>query len=866
MTAVSSTANRVRRFTGRAADAPQYDAFISYSHAADGKLAPKLQEGLQRLARPLFRPRALHVFRDETGLSVTAALWPTIQRALDRSRYFILLASPASATSKWVNEEIEHWLTQSPAAREGNATQRLLIVLTDGEIGWDPARQRFDDLPNNALGPRLHGVFAHEPLWVDLRDARTQDDLSLLNPYFRGKVADLAATIHGKSKDELIGEDVRMARRTRRLAWTASLLLAGLTATAAATAVTAVRQRDQARSRALATSAVAQLDVDPRESLDRAVRAVETAPTDEAISALRESLIRSSLIAEMVADSGRIASAEFSPRGDRIVTDVELPGGRWYLQTWSATSGARGCAAPGTELRRFTADSVGMVTTDTRVLDVLTCAPLQRDTAEGEISGLRLEIVGSPLHPQALRDVRTGRTVLDFPRDMYGLGSWTISADERWVVTFEGKGINRPVGGSEGVGTSASVWLLGETGGAEAAAETFLVGHRRAINTATFGFNAIATGSDDRTVRIWTQRSLLGWQQAAVLPGHRSAVTQVRLSPDDGRVVSVAADGTARLWWTGTGTTVHSLTEDVFAERYGLRLPVLRGAQPDGMPVLTRDGRRVVAAVDEMSIAVWDAATGARVGPVLELWPFYTAELPAPSEVKHLEERLSPDGTRILVPLGDRALLTDDSTVLVVEVATGKVVGTLHSGFAGVAAYSSDGRQIATAGSDGTVRLWNARTFAPGRVLQLPDTRALYLSFSPDGKRIVISSVDVMVRIWDPETNGLLELFGHEGGVYQGVIQAFFSPDGALVVSVGDDGVRVWDARSGKMLRQYFYDHVAWAHLSPDCGRLVVGMWAEEGAAHTLPFGACGPVERMMALARSRIRTVAAGAPARRTR
>ena len=52
-----------------------YDAFISYSHTADGKLAPAVQNGLQRLARSWRSVRALKVFRDETGLSVNPHLW-----------------------------------------------------------------------------------------------------------------------------------------------------------------------------------------------------------------------------------------------------------------------------------------------------------------------------------------------------------------------------------------------------------------------------------------------------------------------------------------------------------------------------------------------------------------------------------------------------------------------------------------------------------------------------------------------------------------------------------------------------------------------------------------------------------------------
>lgn len=70
-----------------------YNAFISYSHAADGRLAPALQDGLQRLAKPWNRRRALNIFRDDTALSVSHALWSSIQTALDEAEWFIFLPS-----------------------------------------------------------------------------------------------------------------------------------------------------------------------------------------------------------------------------------------------------------------------------------------------------------------------------------------------------------------------------------------------------------------------------------------------------------------------------------------------------------------------------------------------------------------------------------------------------------------------------------------------------------------------------------------------------------------------------------------------------------------------------------------------------
>ena len=82
-----------------------YKAFISYSHAADGRLAPALQTALHRFAKPWYRLRAVRVFRDKTPLAATPALWPSIEKALAQSDYVILLASPEAAASEWVQRE-----------------------------------------------------------------------------------------------------------------------------------------------------------------------------------------------------------------------------------------------------------------------------------------------------------------------------------------------------------------------------------------------------------------------------------------------------------------------------------------------------------------------------------------------------------------------------------------------------------------------------------------------------------------------------------------------------------------------------------------------------------------------------------------
>jgi hypothetical protein len=198
---------------------PGYDAFISYSHAVDGKLAPSLQTGLQRFAKPWYRLRAMRVFRDQTNLSASPHLWNSIQEALDSSRYFILLASPEAARSEWVEKEVGYWLDHKPRSN-------LLIAVTDGELAWNSTTNKFDRPQTTSLPPSLMDAFEGEPLYVDLRWARSEHHVSSSHPRFRECVADLAATLQGRAKDEIVGEDVRQHRRAIRLARAAVALLA----------------------------------------------------------------------------------------------------------------------------------------------------------------------------------------------------------------------------------------------------------------------------------------------------------------------------------------------------------------------------------------------------------------------------------------------------------------------------------------------------------------------------------------------------------------------------------------------------------------------------------------------------------------
>jgi hypothetical protein len=269
-----------------------YNAFISYSHAADGKLAPAMQSALQRLAKPWYQRSKIRIFRDQTSLSANPALWSSIEKALAESEYFLLMASPEAAQSKWVRKEIEWWLSN-------RTIERMLILLTDGELAWDEATNDFDWKKTTALAANLRSQFKNEPLYVDLRWAKKEHHLSLRHSQFRAAVLDLAAPLHGQPKDELDGEDVRQYRRVRLWIKSAVSLMVILTLSSLLAAYVATQERNKAVSEKIASKAGVELTIDPEKSMRMALQAMDVSQTPGAENILRESLFESRIRAKI---------------------------------------------------------------------------------------------------------------------------------------------------------------------------------------------------------------------------------------------------------------------------------------------------------------------------------------------------------------------------------------------------------------------------------------------------------------------------------------------------------------------------------------------------------------------------------------
>lgn len=283
-----------------------FDVFISYSRSTSEKLAVDVEHRLIRLAKPWHQLRAVRVFRDDSAMAANHALWPTIQSGLAQSRWLILLATPEAARSTYVNQELSEWLRL-----RGNADQ-VLLVRAGGTISWDRSTSgrtgNGDFHPSStAIPPALRNAYRFEPRWVDLAWFDSPGSIGESDPRFVDCIADLSAPIRGIEKAQLIGEDVRQHKKTRRLA---GLVIAGLVAllvialTAGLLALVqrsnAIEQRDLAsdqslvaRSRQLASTAVDRSSTDAQSALLLATTAYASRPEPQTAGALHRVLTSS---------------------------------------------------------------------------------------------------------------------------------------------------------------------------------------------------------------------------------------------------------------------------------------------------------------------------------------------------------------------------------------------------------------------------------------------------------------------------------------------------------------------------------------------------------------------------------------------
>jgi WD40 repeat protein len=333
--------------------------------------------------------------------------------------------------------------------------------------------------------------------------------------------------------------------------------------------------------------------------------------------------------------------------------------------------------------------------------------------------------------------------------------------------------------------------------------------------------DTVVSTSLDGTVALWDARSA---RLLETLRGHSASVQQPVFSPDGQTLYTVSQDGTAIAWDIAGDRGIErrfAFTDDpvpdpnfsghpgafspdgrliaLGLQGQGIRLWDPADLRPVGPPLretggevkslaFSPDGRTLAAVTVEGKATVWDVQSRS-----LRRGPFDTEALGGGSL------SISADGTLLATAGGVTPQVTPrEFGVRLWDLATGESVGTIAEGVgAGGIAFSPAGSTLAIVHLlGGAVEIWDVAEGS--RIMTLPLDRPsefLAIAFSPDGRALATGGFDEIVRVWDVRTGELVRVLD-QGRALARTLD--FSPDGrVLAVSGWEPVASLWDVATG---------------------------------------------------------------------
>ena len=122
-----------------------------------------------------------------------------------------------------------------------------------------------------------------------------------------------------------------------------------------------------------------------------------------------------------------------------------------------------------------------------------------------------------------------------------------------------------------------------------------------------------------------------------------------------------------------------------------------------------------------------------------------------------------------------------------------------HSNSVTSLSFNYNGKLLASASKDNTIKLWEIKTGTLLRTYYGHSKDVRTVCFSPDGSIIASGGDDQGIKIWDTKSGNLIRVIrGHSGSINT----ICFSPDGIYIISGSSDNtIKVWDTNSGKLIK-----------------------------------------------------------------